>query len=358
MHLPHFRSTVDHLPENLNLYEDSGYSTSKIQIAAPAESDISLYHMLQSVITVDLMAIRDSDVITVGHLSIDSILLPNRSAPFVVLGGAVTYFSIATKRLDGNVSIISKIGGDFPQAYLWWLGQEGVDLSGVIRLKNEPSTRFELEYNNDLSSRRLKLKSRVSPIRLSDLPISLRAPAVHLAPIAGEVSYEVIEHLKSRSEVLSLDPQGLLRSFDNSGNVACCSPVDKRVLDLIDIYKSSMDEIYSMTGHSDLNLAIKAVHDLGVKIIIVTLGAKGAVLSTEETLQNVPACASGVVVDPTGAGDVFMGGFLTEYLRQKDPLWCACVGSAAASLVVESIGPTFFGEREEIYRRATTIYEK
>ena len=63
-------------------------------------------------------------------------------------------------------------------------------------------------------------------------------------------------------------------------------------------------------------------------------------------------------VDPTGAGDVFIGAFLTEYISQKDSLWCACVGSAAASLVVEGVGPTFFGEKEEVYRRASLIYEK
>jgi sugar/nucleoside kinase (ribokinase family) len=304
------------------------------------------------------MAIRDSDVTVVGHFAIDSILLPSRSSPFVVLGGSVTYTSFAVKRLDGTVSIISKVGGDFPEAYMWWLRQEGIDLSGVIKLENERTTRFELEYSKDLSNRTLRLKSKASPINLSDLPNSLRAKAVHVAPIAGEISYEVVEHLKGCAEVLSIDPQGLLRSFDNAGTVTCCSAVDKRLLSLINVYKSSLDELSALTGYSDMNKAIKAVHDFGVETVLVTLGMKGAVLSVEETLYNIPPCNSVVVVDPTGAGDVFMGGFLTEYVRQKDSLWCACVGSAAASLVVEGIGPTFFGEKEEIYRRARSIYEK
>ncbi|HLE76133.1 MAG TPA: PfkB family carbohydrate kinase, partial [Candidatus Bathyarchaeia archaeon] len=182
--------------------------------------------------------------------------------------------------------------------------------------------------------------------------------AIHIAPIAGEISYEVVEHLKHCADVLSFDPQGLLRSFDEAGNVTYDALVDKRLLSLINIYKSSKDEISTLTGYSNLNSAIKAVHDLGVETIIVTLGIKGAVLSVEKTRYRIPACKSVVVVDPTGAGDVFMGGFLTEYIRQKDSLWCACVGSAAASLVVEGIGPTFFGEKEEIYRRARSIYEK
>jgi sugar/nucleoside kinase (ribokinase family) len=304
------------------------------------------------------MAIRDSDITVVGHFAIDSIFLPSRSGPFVVLGGSVTYVSFVTKRLDESVSIISKVGGDFPEAYMWWLRQEGIDLSGVIKLENDRTTRFELEYSKDLSNRTMRLKSRASPINLSDLPNSLRARAIHIAPIAGEISYEVVEYLKGCTEVLSLDPQGLLRSFDDAGNVTYCSPVDKRLLNLVNIYKSSQDEISTLTGHSDLNSAIRAVHDFGVETVLVTLGIKGAVLSVEETLYKIPPCNSMVVVDPTGAGDVFIGGFLTEYVRQKDSLWCACVGSAAASLVVEGIGPTFFGEKEEIYRRARSIYEK
>jgi len=304
------------------------------------------------------MAVQDSDVAVVGHFAIDSIRLPSRSAPFVVLGGSVTYVSFVAKRLDATVSIISKVGGDFPEAYMWWLREEGIDLSGVTKLANEQTTHFELKYNKDLSNRTLKLKNKASPINVSDLPCSLRAKAVHVAPIAGEISYEVVEQLKGCAEVLSLDPQGLMRSFYKTGRVTSRAPVDKRLFSLINIYKSSLDEIRALTGHSHLNSAIKTVHDFGVKTVIVTLGAKGAVLSVEKTVYNVPACKSRVFVDPTGAGDAFIGGFLAEYIRQKDSLWCACVGSAAASLVVEGIGPTFFGEKEEIYERARGIYEK
>jgi sugar/nucleoside kinase (ribokinase family) len=304
------------------------------------------------------MATQDFDITVVGHFAIDSISLPSRPRPFVVLGGSATYTSFATRRLDGTVSIISKVGGDFPEAYMWWLQQEGIDLSGVVKLENERTTRFDLKYSKNLTKRTLKLKSKASPITVSELPNTLHTKAIHIAPIAGEISYDVIAHLKNCTGVLSLDPQGLLRSFDAAGNVKYRSSVDKRLLSLITIYKSSLDELKAATGCSNMKSAIKTIHDFGVETVLVTLGAKGAVLSVGGALYNIPACKSAVMVDPTGAGDVFMGGFLTEYVRQKDSLWCACVGSAAASLVVEGIGPTYFGEKEEIYRRARAIYEK
>jgi sugar/nucleoside kinase (ribokinase family) len=100
------------------------------------------------------------------------------------------------------------------------------------------------------------------------------------------------------------------------------------------------------------------MHDFGVETVIVTMGAKGSILSVGGAQYNIAACPSQVLVDPTGAGDVFMGGFLTEYLGQKESIWCACVGSAAASVVVEGLGPTYFGTKDEIYARAKVLYEK
>ena len=304
------------------------------------------------------MTLESFDVTTVGHLCIDSIILPSRTKPFIVLGGATTYTSFVAKRLDASAAVISKVGEDFPEAYLWWLEQEGVDTCGVVRANNEKSTRFQLEYNTDLSERTLTLKGKACPINLEDLPKNFHSKAIHVAPIAGEITCDVVERLKGYADVLSLDPQGFLRSFDAEGNVSAASLMDKNILSLIKIYKSCQSEITQLTGQSELKKAVKDVHDFGVETVIVTMGAKGAHLSVEGAQYDIPACQSEVLVDPTGAGDVFIGGFLAEYIQKKEPLWCACVGSAAASLVVEGLGPTYFGNQQEIYWRANKIFKK
>jgi sugar/nucleoside kinase (ribokinase family) len=304
------------------------------------------------------MAAQNIDIAVVGHFSIDIINLPSRTKSFTILGGAATYTSFAAKCLDASASVISRVGGNFPQAYLWWLGQEGIDLSAVTKHISEPTTSFELTYSKDLSERTLKLKSRGPPLSQNDVPKDFHAKAVHIAPIDDEIPYELVERLKSCADILSLDPQGLLRSFDEAGNVTDNPCVDYRIFSLINICKCSEHEIFALTAESELKPAIKAIHDVGVETVIVTLGAKGSVLSVEGAQYNIPACPSTVLVDPTGAGDVFIGSFLTEYLRQKESLWCACVGSAAASFVVEGLGPTYFGKKEQVYQRAQGIYEK
>jgi len=304
------------------------------------------------------MSQSSTDVAVIGHFSIDTIKLPRQSKPFVVMGGSVAYVSLATSLLGGNASVISKVGEDFPESYLRRLQEAGIDLSGVVKAANELTTHFELEYNADLSSRTLRLRNKAPDITVKDLPSSLHAKTVHIAPIDREISYEVVENLKEYGKILALDPQGILRRFDDAGFVTFRYKTEKRFFDLIDIYKSSSEEIYATTGLSDLNAAVKAVHDFGVKIVLVTMGPKGAVLSIEGALYKIPACICKNYVDPTGAGDVFIGAFLTEHNLHKDPVWCACVGSAAASSVVESIGSTILGKKEDIYQRALTIYEK
>jgi sugar/nucleoside kinase (ribokinase family) len=298
------------------------------------------------------------DIVSVGHFVIDSILLPSRSAPFVVLGGSPTYVSLAARRLDAKVGVVSKVGGDFPSAYLWWLSQEGIDLSGITRVEGAHTARYELKYNSDLSDRLLRLKNTAPPITLTDLPNSLKARIIHIGPVAGEIAYEVVAKLKEYAEVLSLDPQGLVRSFDENGNVIHIQLTDTRILGLVDIFKSSKKEIESITGLSDMNLAMNSIHEHGVKIVIVTSGANGATVSVEDAVHVVPAFRSEKVVDPTGAGDAFIGGFLAEYVQGEDISRCSHVGSAIASLVVEGIGPTHFGDKTEIYRRASLLYGK
>ena len=291
-----------------------------------------------------IMAQRDSDVAVVGHFSIDSIRLPHRAEPFVVMGGSVAYVSLVARLLGTSVSVVSKVGGDFPEAYLWWLREKCIDLANVAKVVDEKSTRFELIYNVDFLDRTLKLKSKAPDLAARDLPNDLCAKIIHIAPIAGEIPLEVVEKLRNCGEILSLDPQGMTRSFDKNGNVAYASQMNERVLSLIDVYKSSLDEIKILTSKTDLNDALRAVHAFGPKIVIATMGTKGSVVSAQDALYNVPACQSTKVVDPTGAGDVFIGGFLAEYTNQKDVLWCACVASAAASLVVEGVGPTYLGD--------------
>ena len=120
--------------------------------------------------------------------------------------------------------------------------------------------------------------------------------------------------------------------------------------------KASQEEMESLTGEVDLKKAFSCAMSRGVEIIIATKGKKGSFLYSRGKIYDVPAAPANVV-DTTGLGDVFIGSFLAEFLKQKEPIWCACVGSAAASFVSEKSGPEGFADKEPVYEKARSIYE-
>ena len=296
------------------------------------------------------------DLVTVGHFAIDSILSPKIAVPRHTLGGPPTYVSLAARKLGATISMISKVGKDFSEDYIEWLTAKGIDLSGVRRIKNALTTSFTLKYGNE--ERQLQLRRRAPPIVPEDVPDSLQAKVIHVAPIANELSEDVVDKLRTSAATLSLDPQGFVRAFDENGNVLPKRLKDSHILKHIELYKSSLSEIRMVTGLTDLRLAMEKIHDYGAKVVIVTKGVRGSILLHKKRFYEIPACKPRIIRDLTGAGDALIGAFLAEHIRGRDPVWCMCVGSAAASFVVEGIGPAVFGEKKDVYQRASEIYEK
>ena len=299
------------------------------------------------------------DLVTVGHFSIDYVTYKAERKPRLkpTLGGPPTFVSLAAKKMGVEVSVISKVGGDFPNEYYTWLINEGVDLSMLRRDKNAFTTSYMLIYDSK-GERQLILNARAPAIKPAEIPDSLSSEVIHVSPIAGEVSYKVMKRLRRHSRLLSLDPQGFLRKFDKDGKVHLGKLDNPKIFEEVDIFKASKSEIEAATGESDLIQAIRQIHSLGVRIVIVTRGSRSAILSLNEKLYEIPTAKSKVVVDTTGAGDVFIGAFLAEYVKGEDPVWSSCVGSASASYVIEEAGPRGFKSQSEVYERATQIYEK
>jgi len=113
------------------------------------------------------------------------------------------------------------------------------------------------------------------------------------------------------------------------------------------------------TQMRDLRKGLSKARRLGPKICVATMGARGVLLLSEDaSYYKVPAYMPPQVVDPTGSGDAFAGAFLIEYMRTQDSVWSTALASAAASFVVEGVGPSNFGTRHQTEERAAKIMEK
>ncbi len=297
------------------------------------------------------------DIVTVGHFSIDLIRLPNRKGTKLTLGGPPTYVSLVAKKLGANVSVISKVGVDFPDRFQQFLEHRGVNLSSLMKDQNALTTSFLLDYEAS-GERNLILRNKAPSIEANDIPDTLKTKVVHVAPIANEIPRETLCKLKASGSTVSLDPQGFVRKFKENGKVCLGQLEDPEVLKGVDVLKASFDEAKAITGQTNLVGMVKNFIKKDIKIIIITRGAKATLLCVEGKLFSVPSAKPRVVVDTTGAGDVCIGAFLTMFVRGEEPLWCACVGSAAASFVVEKYGPSGFGSLKQVRARAIEVHNK
>jgi sugar/nucleoside kinase (ribokinase family) len=124
----------------------------------------------------------------------------------------------------------------------------------------------------------------------------------------------------------------------------------------LEVLKASAEEVALITGESDPRRGIEKIRRFGASVAVTTLGRDGSLVAAGGRPYQVPAYVSGVR-DSTGAGDVFLGSFMSEYLRGEDSVWCACVGSAMASLVVETIGARIDSSKRDVFRRAEELLE-
>ena len=123
----------------------------------------------------------------------------------------------------------------------------------------------------------------------------------------------------------------------NRDAVASLEDLACRVAKHFSIVKASHEDVTLIFGWDDPLEAARRLLVCGPEIVVITLGARGALVCASEKHTLVPALRCNVI-DTTGGGDTYMAGFLSEYLRSADPVRAAQWGSATAAYVIEQTG--------------------
>ncbi len=268
-------------------------------------------------------------------------------------GGSALFVSSAAGYLGANVGIIGNIGEDYPSNVLSWLKNHGLKLNLLKKTKG-PSTRFRIGYHR--GSRRLWLLHAGRSVESTW--IGGRVEGLHLGPVFNEISESLVRSLRKKCGFMSLDIQGLVRKVNRSGEVQVLRRNLDSVLRMCDLVKASLDEAKSKNSSRDHQVILDRFLAKGPKYAIITLGAKGSLLGIRNSKKFlIPAFPDKSIKDPTGAGDVYAGAWLTSYLRTKDPVWAASVGSAFGSLASQRTGLSKFRiSRRELFRRTSWVY--
>lgn len=275
-----------------------------------------------------------SSIVVVGSLAYDSISTPNGEVERT-LGGSSNYFSLAASHFS-QVKVVGVVGDDYRDEDLKMLKNRSVDVSGIERVGGK-TFHWKGQYEKDMNEA-ITLQTDLNVFENFNprLPESYRdSEYVFLANIDPLLQMSVLEQVR-KPRLICCDTM----------NFWIGSKLDalKNVLKKVDVLLINEGEAMLLSRASNAIAAAKVIVEMGPKAVVIKRGEYGFVLYCNDQYFVLPAFPIAKVVDPTGAGDTFAGGFVGHLARTGKSLDVAelkraCVyGCLMASFTVEGFG--------------------
>jgi len=269
-----------------------------------------------------------SPLLVVGSIGLDTV--ETRAGKRAdVLGGAASYFSVAASFLS-PVRLVGVVGTDFPGAHTDLFQSHRVDLAGLERVEGR-TFRWSGVYAPDFSTRTtLDTQLNVFSDFRPKLPAAWSdSPYVFLANIDPALQLIVLDQTAkggaSKPRFVACDTMNFW--------IEVRRPELLRLLARVDMLLLNDEEARQLSGEANLPAAARAIRALGPRAVVIKRGDAGALLFHEGGVFAAPAFPIENVVDPTGAGDSFAGGFM-GWLAHTGNLTPAGIRSA---LIVGSV---------------------
>ena len=299
-------------------------------------------------------------LVVVGSIAFDAIKTPFGERERA-LGGAAVHFALAASYFS-DVRVVGPVGDDFTESEYEVLRRHEVNTEDIEHVEGGKTFFYACEYEWNLNIRhtldtQLNVFADFQP-KLSEG--SINAQTLFLANIQPDLQREVREQCKGAS-LSGLDSMNFWIESARESLV--------RTVSMVDLVLLNDDEVRMLTEEPTLLKGAQRIMDLGPQAVVVKLGEYGASLFTREGFFSLPAYPLEMVIDPTGAGDAFAGGFF-GYLDAHDGATdddtlrkAMTYGSAVASYWVEEFGceraerltREEIDERYDAFRRMTFI---
>ena len=271
------------------------------------------------------------DVVTFGELLIDFTNSGKNENGIRIFeqnpGGAPANVACAVARLGLSSAFLGKVGSDMHGQYLQQvLVQNGVDTRGLVQSDAVFTTLafVELSDNGERKfsfSRKPGADTCFAPDELCK-PLLENCKIFHFGslsltdePVKSTV-LQAVQCAKSAGAIIAYDPNYRASLWQDEQTAIAAM---RSVLSMVDVIKISDEETALLTGTADYVQAAAYLLAQGIGCVVVTLGSKGAYIATQtaSAVAGVPAVC---VVDTTGAGDAFWGGFLYQLATNSQPI--------------------------------------
>ena len=271
-------------------------------------------------------------LLVVGSVAYDSVRTPAGSRERA-LGGSAVYFSVAASCL-ADVSLVGIVGEDFDQSHVEMLRSRGIDVSGLERATGK-TFHWSGVYSTEDVNQRETLDTRLNVFEEFDPTLNLEqreSDFVFLANIDPALQMRVLEQMEQRPKLVALDSmnfwiEGRREDLD-------------RIVREVDLFFLDEGEARSYAGETNIVRAARRIQTMGPRAVVVKRGEHGVLIFDRDDVFSAPAFPLDSVVDPTGAGDSFAGGFMGVLAATGDASHAgirraAMVGSVMGSFAVQ-----------------------
>lgn len=274
-------------------------------------------------------------LLVVGSLAFDTLETPSGHAADE-LGGSATYFSHSSAWLAPEVRLVGVVGKDFPRRHIVEFRDRGIDVSGIQVEGRGKTFRWHGRYGKDMNnaetvSVELNVFGKFEP----KIPAPFRkSPFVFLANGSPRTQRAVLSQVDRPKFVLA-DTMNLWIETERPALLDLVHDVDGLIL--------NNSELLQLSGEPNVVAGARWALAQGPSVVVVKKGEHGAMLFTEEAVCALPAYPLERIVDPTGAGDSFAGGFMGHLARagsvtMQEMKRALVYGTVLASFACEDFG--------------------
>jgi sugar/nucleoside kinase (ribokinase family)/fructoselysine-6-P-deglycase FrlB-like protein len=280
-------------------------------------------------------------VVVAGDLTLDDVVLPDGTTHMASIGGDCLYAALGARLWEPSVGIVTRRGDDFPREQLGRLEQHGICIEGVVDIPG-PTVRnwiiYEVDGRRHWVYRTPAERAAEVAVQPEDVPESWLtaqyAPVVHVAAMPIEAAERIVDSIKRRA------PNATIMLDTHEDYVRGYQEQLLRLAARVDVFLPSREELADLTGYDDPPRALRALCcEKGVPLVVAKMGKDGVLVWDRDRagVVRVPS-APAQVVDVTGAGDAFCGGFAAGMAHGLEPFEAARRGAISAAFAIEGFG--------------------
>jgi fructoselysine-6-P-deglycase FrlB-like protein/sugar/nucleoside kinase (ribokinase family) len=285
-------------------------------------------------------------VIVVGNLTIDDVVLPDGTTQMANVGGNSLYTALGVRLWQPNVGVVTRRGEDFPHDLPAMLNALGIATEGVVAITG-PTVRnwvvYETNGQRHWIYRTPRERSREVAVQDQDIPVAWLEveppPVVHVTAMPLDAAEAIIDKIRRVS------PHALITLDTHEDYVIDYRNRLRALAGRVDAFLPSRSELTDLVGYDDPRSALADLSSLPTPVIVIKMGAEGVLVwnKAKGTVHEV-GTASGQVVDETGAGDAFCGGFAAGLSLGYGPIEAAQRGTISASYAVAGFSSMYLAQ--------------